>query len=112
MITLKTDEEITIIARACEIVGDVLENIAELVRPGVTTATLDEWAEEQIRSHDGATPSFKGLYGFPATLCTSINHEVVHGIPSAQRVLRQGDIVSIDVSIHDLRSDDILILVL
>ncbi len=99
MITLKTDEELRLIARACEIVGDVLENIVERVRPGVTTAALDEWAEERIRSSDGATPSFKGLYGFPATLCTSINHEVVHGIPSAQRMLRDGDIVSIDVGV-------------
>ncbi|UCF21411.1 MAG: type I methionyl aminopeptidase [Gemmatimonadota bacterium] len=99
MITLKTDDEIQLIARACEIVGDVLGNIVERVRPGVSTAALDEWAEERIRSSDGATPSFKGLYGFPSTLCTSINHEVVHGIPSAQRVLRDGDIVSIDVGV-------------
>lgn len=99
MITLKTDEEIEIIARACEIVADVLDSVADMVRPGVTTADLDRWAEERIKSCEGATPAFKGLYGFPATLCTSINQEVVHGIPSPSRVLQQGDIVSIDVGV-------------
>lgn len=99
MITLKTDEEIELIARASEIVGDVLEAIADQVRPGVTTAELDRWAEERIRSQDGATPAFKGLYGFPATLCTSINHEVVHGIPSRDRALKPGDVVSVDVGV-------------
>ncbi len=87
MITLKTEEEIELISRACEIVADVLDRIAERVRPGVATAELDDWAEDRIRSYEGATPAFKGLYGFPATLCTSINHEVVHGIPSPSRKL-------------------------
>ncbi|NIR32462.1 MAG: M24 family metallopeptidase, partial [Gemmatimonadetes bacterium] len=68
VITLKTEEEIELIARACEIVADVLGGIAERVRPGVSTADLDRWAEERIRSHEGASPAFKGLYGFPATL--------------------------------------------
>ncbi len=99
MITLKTDEEIEVIAHACEIVADVLDQMAGLVSPGVTTAELDSWAEERIYSYDGATPAFKGLYGFPATLCTSINQEVVHGIPSPTRVLQQGDVVSIDVGV-------------
>ncbi|UCC82259.1 MAG: type I methionyl aminopeptidase [Gemmatimonadota bacterium] len=99
MITLKTDEEIEVIARACEIVADVLDQMADLARPGVTTAELDSWAEERIHSYEGASPAFKGLYGFPATLCTSINQEVVHGIPSPTRVLQQGDIVSIDVGV-------------
>lgn len=99
MITLKTDEEIELIARASEIVADVLERIREKVRPGVSTAELDAWAETRICSFDGATPSFKGLYGFPATLCTSINNEVVHGIPSPQRILKESDIVSVDVGV-------------
>lgn len=99
MITLKTDREIELIARACEIVADVLDRIEEKVRPGVSTAELDAWAEERIRSFNGALPAFKGLYGFPATLCTSINHEVVHGIPSPRRILREGDIVSVDVGV-------------
>jgi methionyl aminopeptidase len=99
VITLKTDEEIELISHACEIVADVLDQIADMVRPGVNTAELDSWAEERICSYEGATPAFKGLYGFPATLCTSINQEVVHGIPSPSRVLQQGDIVSIDVGV-------------
>lgn len=99
LITLKTDGEIELIARASEIVGDVLDAIAERVQPGVSTAELDRWAEDRIRSQDGARPAFKGLYGFPATLCTSINHEVVHGIPSKNRVLVEGDVVSIDVGV-------------
>ncbi len=72
MITLKTDEEIEIIAHACEIVADVLDRIGEHVRPGVSTAELDAWAEDRIRSFNGAVPAFKGLYGFPATLCTDV----------------------------------------
>ncbi len=99
VITLKTDEEIELIAHACEIVADVLERIEEQVRPGVSTAALDAWAEDRIRSFQRAYPAFKGLYGFPATLCTSINHEVVHGIPSPQRILKEGDVVSIDVGV-------------
>ncbi len=99
MITLKTDEEIELIARACEIVADVLERIEEHVRPGVSTAELDAWAEDHIRGFESAHPAFKGLYGFPATLCTSINHEVVHGIPSPRRILKEGDVVSVDVGV-------------
>jgi methionyl aminopeptidase len=99
VITLKTDEEIELIAHACEIVADVLERVEEHIRPGISTAALDAWAEEHILSFEGAYPAFKGLYGFPATLCTSINHEVVHGIPSPQRILKEGDVVSIDVGV-------------
>jgi methionyl aminopeptidase len=99
VITLKTPGELELISHACEIVADVLDRIEEKIRPGVSTAELDEWAEERIRSFEGAAPAFKGLYGFPATLCTSINHEVVHGIPSPQRILKKGDIVSVDVGV-------------
>ena len=69
------------------------------MRPGVTTAALDGLAEECIREQPDAEPAFKGLYGFPATLCTSINDEVVHGIPSNRRVLRSRDILSVDVGV-------------
>src|SRR5204862_4552862 len=69
------------------------------VRPGMSTADLDAIAEKFIRSHEGATPAFKGLYGFPGSICTSINDEIVHGIPSKKRVLKEGDIVSIDVGV-------------
>ena len=100
MIRLKSAAEIEGIAAAGAIVADVLDLAAELAVPGVTTGDLDERAEELIRSHPGATPSFKGLYGFPATLCTSINDEVVHGIPSHRRELAAGDIVSVDVGVR------------
>ena len=86
-------------ARAGRIVADTLALVRARAVPGVTTADLDRAAEQFIRSHQGATPSFKGLYGFPATLCTSINHEVVHGIPARKRVLKDGDIVSVDVGV-------------
>ncbi len=99
MITIKSAREVETMARAGALVGEVLALVRARVAPGVSTWQLDQLAEEFIRSHDGATPSFKGLYGFPATLCTSINAEVVHGIPSKKRVLREGDIVSVDVGV-------------
>ena len=85
--------------RAGHIVAGVLELMRQSVAPGMTTARLDDLAEEFILSHDGAKPSFKGLYGFPRTLCISINEEIVHGIPSTRRVLREGNIVSVDVGV-------------
>ena len=97
MITVKSAREVELMARAGRIVADVLALVRSRTAPGISTWELDRIAEEFIRSHDGATPSFKGLYGFPATLCTSINAEVVHGIPSKKRVLAEGDILSVDV---------------
>ncbi|HUF52074.1 MAG TPA: type I methionyl aminopeptidase [Longimicrobiales bacterium] len=99
MIALKNDGEIGAIERAGRILGQLFREIEPLVVPGVTTAKLDTFAEQFIRAHEGAVPAFKGLYGFPATLCTSINEEVVHGIPSQKRVLHEGDIVSIDAGV-------------
>lgn len=99
MITVKSARELDLMARAGRIVGATLALVAERTRPGKSTLDLDVIAEEFIRSHDGATPSFKGLYGFPATLCTSLNDEVVHGIPSRRRVLEEGDILSVDVGV-------------
>src|SRR5438093_8780333 len=97
MITLKSPREIDVMARAGQIVAATLALMRQTVRPGLSTEDLDSAAEEFIRSHDGATPSFKGLYGFPKTLCTSIDAEIVHGIPSSRRVLDDGSIVSVDV---------------
>ena len=87
-------------ARAGRIVAGTLAHMREILRPGLSTEDLDAAAERYIRSHDGATPSFKGLYGFPKTLCTSIDVEIVHGIPSAKRVLAEGSIVSVDVGVQ------------
>jgi methionyl aminopeptidase len=92
-------EEIEAIARAGRILAALYRVIPERVQPGATTADLDRFAEDFIRSHDGAEPAFKGLYGFPATLCTSVNHEVVHGIPSHRRKLAEGDVVSVDCGV-------------
>ena len=99
MITIKSPREIETMARAGRIVADTLALVARHVRPGVSTEALDRTAEVFIRSHPGARPSFKGLYEFPATLCTSINQEVVHGIPSPRRVLKNGDLLSVDVGV-------------
>lgn len=100
MITIKSPREIEIMARAGRIVAETLLLLRAQVRPGMSTEDMDLIAEEFILSHPGATPSFKGLYGFPKTLCTSINEEIVHGIPSPARVLREGNIVSVDVGVY------------
>ena len=100
MITLKSPREIELMAQAGAIVAGTLELVGGMVRPGVSTEALDLAAERFIRSHPGASPSFKGLYGFPKSLCISINDEIVHGIPSPRRVLREGNIVSVDVGVY------------
>jgi methionyl aminopeptidase len=96
MIILKSLQEIEKIRKACLIVADVLESIRGIVRPGITTEELDAFAERFIVAA-GAKPAFKGYRGYPKTLCTSVNNEVIHGIPSKDTVLQQGDIVSVDV---------------
>ena len=96
MVILKSLQEIEKIRAACLVVADVLGDIRELVRPGVNTQTLDEFAERSIVKA-GARPAFKGYRGYPKTLCTSVNNQVVHGIPSKEVILRPGDIISIDV---------------
>ena len=99
MSILKTRDEIDAMARAGRIIGALFQSLEERVEPGVTTGALDGFAEDFIRSHDGAEPAFKGLYGFPAAVCASVNHEVVHGIPSPYRQLADGDIITIDVGV-------------
>lgn len=94
MIYLKSSNEIDIMRKAGRIVAETLAKVEEVIKPGMTTMELDKIAEEYIISC-GARPSFKGYHGFPATLCTSVNEEVVHGIPG-NRVLQEGDIVSVD----------------
>jgi methionyl aminopeptidase len=81
---------------AGRVVADVLARLAAMVAPGVTTADLDELAEKRIHQA-GAVPAFKGYHGYPATICASVNEEVIHGIPSGRRVLNEGDVISIDV---------------
>jgi methionyl aminopeptidase len=99
MIQLKSQREIEIMASGGRILADTVRLMESSVRPGMTTLELDKIAEDFIRSHPGAVPSFKGLYDFPANICTSINNEIVHGIPSKKRMLLEGDLVSIDVGV-------------
>src|SRR5580693_1228232 len=94
-IQIKTPAQIARMYEAGQVVARTLAALAAAVRPEVTTAELDSIAEREIRSA-GAVPSFKGYFGFPATICTSVNEQIVHGIPSQEQVLRDGDVLSID----------------
>jgi len=99
VIQLKSQREIDVMARGGQILAATVALMERSVRPGISTMDLDKIADEFIRSHKGALPSFKGLYNFPASICTSINNEIVHGIPSKKRILVEGDIVSVDVGV-------------
>lgn len=96
MIKIKTDAELELIKVACKITGDTLKEVEKHIKSGVSTKQLDKIAYDYIVSL-GAKPSFKHYQGYPATICASINEEVVHGIPSKHRILEEGDIISIDV---------------
>jgi methionyl aminopeptidase len=96
---LKSPREIEIMARGGVILHATLMHLKDQVRAGISTGELDQMCEAFIRSHAGAEPAFKGLYGFPGSACISINEEVVHGIPSRKRLLRDGDIVTLDVGV-------------
>lgn len=95
MVVIKSSTEIGKIRKASRVVAKVLLQIKDYIKPGVSTLKLDELAEQWIRE-EGAIPAFKGYLGYKATLCTSINEEVVHGIPSSKRILKNGDIIGID----------------
>ena len=96
MIVLKTARELALMREACRISAGALRVAGEAVKPGISTWEIDRIAYDYIKSQ-GAEPNFLGLYGFPATACISINDEVIHGIPSKMRILKEGDIVSIDL---------------
>jgi methionyl aminopeptidase len=98
-VEIKSDREIEIMRQASRIVATVLKEISQMVQPGMTTADLDAHAEQRIREM-GATPSFKGYHGFPASICASINHEVVHGIPNRKKVIRAGDVLKVDTGAY------------
>ena len=98
-IQIKSAPEIAKMRRSAKIVATVLKEIEEITKPGMTTAELDEYAEQRIREM-GATPSFKGYYGFPASICASVNNEVVHGIPNPKKVLRRGDVLKVDTGAY------------
>jgi methionyl aminopeptidase len=99
MIQLMSARELEVMAVGGRILAETLQLLKSSTKPGISTGELDRIAEEFIISHKGATPAFKGLYGFPASVCISVNEEIVHGIPSPRRVLRDGDIVSLDVGV-------------
>jgi methionyl aminopeptidase len=94
--TTKTRNELAAMREAGRVLAGCLDMLESLLAPGLTTGELDRWAEEYIRAH-GAAPSFKGLYGYPATICCAPNDVIVHGIPDAKTVLREGDILGIDI---------------
>lgn len=98
MISIKSDSEIELMRQAGQILAKVHKELESIVKPGISTAYIDFECEKLIRSM-GAVPSFKGYEGFPASACVSVNEEVVHGIPSEDRILREGDIVSIDTGV-------------
>jgi methionyl aminopeptidase len=106
MIIIKNDNEIEYMRHAGKVVGETLNRLEEVIKPGITTAEIDRMAEEWIKEA-GAIPSFKGYNGFPASICTSINEEVVHGIPSKKIFLNEGDIISIDCGaiLNDYQGD-------
>ena len=98
-IEIKSDSEIAIMRKSANIVATVLKEISQMVEPGMTTADLDTYAEQRIREL-GATPSFKGYHGFPASICVCINHEVVHGIPNGKKIIRAGDLLKVDTGAY------------
>ncbi len=100
MIQLKSPRELETMAAGGRILAATHQHVKPAIEPGVSTLALDAMVESFIRSHAGATPSFKGLYGFPGSACISINEEIVHGIPLAKRILTAGDVVTIDIGVH------------
>ncbi len=99
MVELKSRDEMERMARSGAIIAEVFQELESRIHPGANTLELDTFIEAFIRSHDGAVPLFKGLYGFPGSACISVNEEVVHGIPAERRVLGEGDIVSVDIGV-------------
>ena len=98
-VEIKSAREVKIMHQASKIVATVLREVMAMVEPGQTTGDLDAFAERRIREM-GATPSFKGYHGFPASICASINNEVVHGIPSSKRVIHRGDLLKVDTGAY------------
>jgi len=96
VIVCRSTAELEKMREAGRLVGEVLTELMSMVAPGVTTADLDAAAEKRILAA-GAVPAFKGYHGYPATICASVNEEVIHGIPSGRRILHEGDVISIDV---------------
>jgi methionyl aminopeptidase len=100
VIQLKSPRELETMAASGRILAATHQHIKPALQPGISTLEIDRMVETFIRSHAGATPSFKGLYGFPGSACISLNEEIVHGIPSAKRILKAGDIITVDIGVY------------
>ena len=96
MIVIKSKREIELMREPCKVTAELLKELEDFVKPGLSTKDISDFAEKKIEAH-GMKPTFKGYGGFPAAACVSVNEEVIHGIPNASRILKEGDIVSIDV---------------
>jgi methionyl aminopeptidase len=96
MIIIKSRREIDLMREPCKVTAELLHDLGEYVEPGITTSDISDFVEKKITRYN-MTPTFKGYGGFPAAACVSVNDEVIHGIPSKNRILREGDIVSVDV---------------
>ncbi len=96
MIIIKSDQEVDLMRESGKVTGFILKELENFIKPGISTADINRFVEDTIRKN-GMIPTFKGYCGFPASACVSINEEVVHGIPDKKRILREGDIVSVDV---------------
>jgi len=98
VISYKSERELNLMRKACKITAQILEEMCQMAKPGISTGEIDRYAEGRIRDL-GALPAFKGYHGFPSSVCISVNDEVVHGIPSNKRILKAGDIVGLDFGV-------------
>ena len=96
MIVIKSKREIDLMREPCKVTAELLRDLEDYIKPGLSTKDISDFVEKRITSH-GMTPTFKGYGGFPAAACVSVNEEVIHGIPNDRRILKEGDIVSVDV---------------
>ena len=96
MIVIKNEDQIARIAKACEVAGNMLKELGAVIKPGISTKDIDRWVEDYILKHD-QKPAFKGYGGFPACACVSVNEEIIHGIPSKKKILKEGDLVKVDL---------------
>ena len=99
MIIIKSDQEVDLMRESGKVTGFILKELENFIKPGISTADINRFVEDTIRKN-GMIPTFKGYCGFPASACVSINEEVVHGIPDKKRILKEGDIVSVDVGAY------------
>ena len=98
LIYIKGEYELDLMRKSAQVTGSILRDLKTFIQPGISTLDIDQYVEKTIRSN-GMIPTFKGYQGYPANVCTSVNEEAVHGIPSAKKILQEGDIVSVATQI-------------